>query len=60
VVTVGGGSVFVYKRGQFSIDIYTTQYYLRLTSDLYPEVVRRSEAEFGYVIPEWEVVYDES
>ena len=41
-------------------DFRATQYYLRLTSDLYPEIVRRSEAEFGYVIPEWEVVYDES
>jgi integrase len=41
-------------------DFRATQYYLRLTSDLYPEVVRRAEAEFGYVIPEWEVVYDES
>lgn len=41
-------------------DFRATQYYLRLTSDLYPEIVRRAEAEFGYVIPEWEVVYDES
>jgi len=41
-------------------DFRATQYYLRLTSDLYPEIVRRSEVEFGYVIPEWEVVYDES
>ena len=40
-------------------DFRATQYYLRLTSDLYPEIVRRSEAEFGYVIPDWEVVYDE-
>ena len=41
-------------------DFRGTQYYLRLTSDLYPEVVRRVEAEFGYVIPEGEVEYDES
>jgi len=41
-------------------DFRGTQYYLRLTSDLYPEVVRWVEAEFGYVIPEGEVVYDES
>jgi integrase len=41
-------------------DFRATQYYLRLTSDLYPEIVRRTEAEFGYVIPEWEVAYDES
>jgi len=39
-------------------DFRATQYYLRLTSDLYPEIVRRVEAEFGYVIPEGEVVYD--
>jgi len=41
-------------------DFRATQYYLRLTSDLYPEIVKRSEAEFGYVIPEWEVVYDKA
>ena len=41
-------------------DFRGTQYYLRLTSDLYPDIVRRVEAEFGYVIPEGEVVYDES
>ena len=40
-------------------DFRATQYYLRLTSDLYPEIVRRVEAEFGYVIPEGGVVYDE-
>ena len=37
-----------------------TQYYLRLTSDLYPEIVRRVEAEFGYVVPEGGGIYDES
>ena len=41
-------------------DFRGTQYYLRLTSDLYPDIVRRVEAEFGYVIPEGEVIYDES
>lgn len=42
-------------------DFRATQYYLRLTSDLYPDIVRRVEAEFGYVIPECEVTtYDES
>jgi len=41
-------------------DFRATQYYLRLTSDLYPDIVRRVEAEFGYVIPEGEIVYDES
>lgn len=39
-------------------DFRATQYYLRLTSDLYPEIVRRAEAEFGYVIPESGVIYD--
>jgi integrase len=33
-------------------DFRGTQYYLRLTSDLYPEIVRRVEAAFGYIIPE--------
>jgi len=37
-----------------------TQYYLRLTSDLYPEIVRRVEAEFGYVVPEGGGICDES
>jgi integrase len=41
-------------------DFRATQYYLRLTSDLYPEIVRRIEAEFGYVIPEGGIIYDES
>ena len=40
-------------------DFRATQYYLRLTSDLYPEIVRRAEAEFGYIIPESDGVYDE-
>nr|WP_094607916.1 tyrosine-type recombinase/integrase [Sporomusa acidovorans]OZC19513.1 tyrosine recombinase XerD [Sporomusa acidovorans DSM 3132] len=33
-------------------DFRATQYYLRLTADLYPDLVSRTEAEFGYVIPE--------
>ena len=41
-------------------DFRATQYYLRLTSDLYPEIVRRVETEFGYVIPEGGIIYDES
>jgi len=41
-------------------DFRATQYYLRLTSDLYPEIVRRHEAEFGYVIPEGGYIYEES
>jgi integrase len=40
-------------------DFRGTQYYLRLTADLYPEIVRRFETEFGYVIPEDGVIYDE-
>jgi integrase len=41
-------------------DFRATQYYLRLTSDLYPEIVRRVEAEFGYVIPEGGIIYDDN
>lgn len=41
-------------------DFRATQYYLRLTADLYPDIVRRVEAEFGYVIPEGGIIYDES
>jgi integrase/recombinase XerD len=33
-------------------DFRGTQNYLRLTSDLYPDIIRRTEAEFGFVIPE--------
>lgn len=32
-------------------DLRATQYYLRLTADLYPEVIACAEAQFGYVIP---------
>ena len=32
-------------------DFRGTQYYLRLTADLYPDIVDKTEAEFGYVIP---------
>jgi hypothetical protein len=39
-------------------DFRATQYYLRLTSDLYPEIVQRAETEFGYVIPEGGIIYD--
>jgi len=41
-------------------DFRATQYYLRLTSDMYPEIVRRVEAEFGYIIPEGGIIYGES
>jgi integrase/recombinase XerD len=33
-------------------DFRATQYYLRLTADLYPDLISRTEAEFGYVIPD--------
>jgi integrase/recombinase XerD len=33
-------------------DFRGTQYYLRLTADLYPDIIRRTETAFGYVIPE--------
>ena len=33
-------------------DFRGTQYYLHLTADLYPDIISREEADFGYVIPE--------
>lgn len=39
-------------------DFRATQYYLRLTADLYPDMVNRVEKEFGYVIPEGDLVYE--
>jgi len=33
-------------------DFRGTQYYLRLTADLYPDIIRRLDAGFGHVIPE--------
>ena len=39
-------------------DFRATQYYLRLTADLYPDVISRTEAEFGYVIPEGGSIYE--
>jgi integrase len=41
-------------------DFRATQYYLRLTADLYPHILSKSEAEFGYVIPEGSCLYEES
>lgn len=32
-------------------DFRGTQYYLRLTAELYPDIISKTEAEFGYVIP---------
>ena len=39
-------------------DFRGTQYYLRLTADLYPDIISRTEAEFGYVIPKGDVTYE--
>lgn len=33
-------------------DFRGTQYYLRLTADLYPEILIKTEAALGYIIPE--------
>jgi integrase/recombinase XerD len=33
-------------------DFRGTQYYLRLTADLYPDIISRVEVDFAYVIPE--------
>jgi len=33
-------------------DFRGTEYYLRLTADLYPEIVSKMEIAFGYIIPE--------
>lgn len=41
-------------------DFRATQYYLRLTADLYPHIISKTEAEFGYVIPEGGGFYEES
>jgi len=32
-------------------DLRATQYYLRLTADMYPEIIAAVEAQFGYIIP---------
>jgi len=40
-------------------DFRGTQYYLRLTADLYPDIIQRTEAAFGYVIPEG-AIYEEN
>ena len=41
-------------------DFRATQYYLRLTADLYPDIISKSQALFGYVIPEGGYFYEES
>ena len=42
------------------VDFRATQYYLRLTADLYPHIISKAEAEFGYVIPGGGFFYEES
>jgi site-specific recombinase XerD len=39
-------------------DFRGTQYYLRLTADLYPDIISRTEAEFGYIIPEGGYIHE--
>lgn len=34
------------------VDLRATQYYLRLTADMYPEIAEAVQLRFGYVIPE--------
>ena len=40
-------------------DFRGTQYYLRLTADLYPDIIQKTEAASGYLIPK-EVNYEEN
>ncbi|MHB1485530.1 MAG: tyrosine-type recombinase/integrase [Saccharofermentanales bacterium] len=40
-------------------DFRGTQYYLRLTADLYPDIIKRSEAAFEYLIPERRIGHEE-
>ena len=40
-------------------DFNGTQYYLRLTADLYPDIIQKTEYASGYLIPE-EVNYEEN
>lgn len=40
-------------------DFRATQYYLRLTTDLYPDIIQRTESAFGYLIPEWSNDHEE-
>lgn len=39
-------------------DFRGTQYYLRLTSDLYPDIINRTEVAFGHIIPERSNIHD--
>ena len=40
-------------------DFRGTQYYLRLTADLYPDIIQKTEALFDYLITE-EATYEEN
>ena len=39
-------------------DFRGTQYYLRLTADLYPDIIAKTEAALGYLIPERSTCYE--
>lgn len=39
-------------------DFRGTQYYLRLTADLYPDIIAKTEAALGYLIPERRTGYE--
>jgi integrase/recombinase XerD len=39
-------------------DFRGTQYYLRLTADLYPHIIAKTEAALGYIIPERSTDYE--
>ena len=39
-------------------DFRGTQYYLRLTADLYPHIIAKTEAALGYIIPERSNCYE--
>ncbi len=39
-------------------DFRGTQYYLRLTADLYPDIINRLDSGFGHVIPEGGPIYE--
>ncbi len=40
-------------------DFRATQYYLRLTADLYPDILNKTEASCGYIIPRLEASHEE-
>jgi integrase/recombinase XerD len=34
------------------VGLKATQHYLKLTSDMFPEVIKKAEESFGWIIPE--------